>query len=610
MLNIYISFRNWAVAMIVLSLIGLAIGLEVALALSTKYHGFPTPTRNVFMGFSPRFLTVCFFSTLLVAGLLIIWQSSDRSYRELQPYIALAKGNVTAAEGLLANYVSCHVYCIPQLMRSHQAVRPEVSYLKQTTVILSLTKHVGIFVQSTNTLGLALDVDQLTAFSAAAGFAEAAVFHGLPDPPFIRGGWSISEFEFPAWSVLNGTLSVNTTAVQTNASCEVPTAFQLSTPGTTDFTIQASSAAGCNASVTFDPETSSNMQYGVVSVAGCGATEVQFQPVMFWFFHRKSDDILTPQGASVFCTPTIRAYNVIADVDLNNGSIIRVTQLDNVTTPNNVTGSPLNGQAFNSLKFPPSNDSIVQARAISISAGVSGAIFRFASQLWGDVQSTFDDPNGFLAITSKVYTQHLSISAKSIYFVAATSQSPAKLGSLVPRLWIDAFPTHALAVVLTLIALSALSLHIAHSRQRRRFFLAASPGSIAHIVAMTAHARFGEQLYPYDDDETLARKLAGLQFGLDPRTGAVVADRDVGSVTPYTLTTASACSSSTALSDRTVSVLSDTRPMRPSSMADEKRDARARASTSALSDSTAGRSREVESQTARLLQVDEKRGAR
>jgi hypothetical protein len=59
---------------------------------------------------------------------------------------------------------------------------------------------------------------------------------------------------------------------------------------------------------------------------------------------------------------------------------------------------------------------------------------------------------------------------------------------------------------------------------------------------MTAHARFGEKLYPYDDDETLARKLAGLSFSLDPRTGAVVADRDVGPVnarvglvTPYTV---------------------------------------------------------------------------
>lgn len=102
---------------------------------------------------------------------------------------------------------------------------------------------------------------------------------------------------------------------------------------------------------------------------------------------------------------------------------------------------------LHSIKFPPSNDTFVQARATSISAGVSGAIFRFAAQLQGGVQDTFD--NGFLPITEKVFvcsiptlfrtrltglqTQHLSISAKSIYFVKAPSTVPASMVSLVPR---------------------------------------------------------------------------------------------------------------------------------------------------------------------------------
>jgi len=148
-----------------------------------------------------------------------------------------------------------------------------------------------------------------------------------------------------------------------------------------------------------------------------------------------------------------------------------------------------------------------------------------------------------LNITEQVYTQHLAISAKSVYFVNALSTAPASMISLVPRLVIDELPAHALAIVMTLIGFLALFIHIVHSRHRRRFFLAASPGSIAHIISITAHARFGEKLYPYDDDETLARKLAGLSFSLDPRTGAVVADRDVGPVasppvgfvTPYNL---------------------------------------------------------------------------
>ncbi|KAJ7444923.1 hypothetical protein FB451DRAFT_74483 [Mycena latifolia] len=655
------TLRNWVVVVVVLTLIGLAIAIEVSLVISTNNGGFPTPERNVFARFSPRFFTA-FFPTLLVAGLLLIWQSSDRSYKELQPYIVLARGNVTAAEGLLANYSGLSVYSIivnaikfrhflillstvTTLLGSF--LQPLAGSIIQIEQLPQTTN--GIFVTSTKTIGLAPDIAQLNAFLAAAGFAEAAVFHSLPDPPFIHGGWSVAEFELPTGPVLNGTLSVNTTAIQTAANCEVPQASTLlNTPGTSNFTIQALNSAGCSGSVTFDPEsTSSGTQYGAINV-DCGSSDdVQFQPVMFWFFHRKDDD-QTPQGASVFCSPTIKAFNVIVETDLNNGSTIGITPLDSVATSNNVTGNPQNGQAFNGLKFPSSNDTFVEARATSIRAGVSGAIFRFASQSSGGVQPSFDDPNGFLNITVQVFTQHLSLSANSIYFVKALSTVPAKMVSLAPRFVIDAFPAHALAAVLTLIGLSALLLHIAHSRQRRRFFLAASPGSIAHIISMTAHARFGEQLYPYDDDETLARKLAGLSFSLDPRTGAVVADRDVGPVntpvglvTPYTVTPYSVPNmrpraSSSALSASSMAeTYSDeaqsqsTRLLPP--MGDEKRWGRDRASSRGLGlgegSSSAGsqlelqnmrqlpayfddRNQDPESQSTRLLppSADEKRG--
>ncbi|KAJ7271966.1 hypothetical protein B0H12DRAFT_1228827 [Mycena haematopus] len=550
-----ITLRNWVVAVVVVTLLGLAIVIEISLAYSKANGGFPTPERKLFTSVSPAFFTA-FFPTLLVAGLLIIWQSSDRSYRELQPYIVLARGNVTAAEGLLANYSGLSVWGV---ITNALKFRHYLILLSTVTTLLgSLLQPLagsiiqieqlpkttnGVFIQSTSTIGLAPDIPDLNAFLAAAGFTQAAVFQGLPDPPFIHAGWSVAEFQLPSHAMLNGTMSVNTTAVQTIANCETPQSATLTAEGD-DFTIQAWNAAGCTGTVMFDPDSSST-QYGVLAVENCGEDDIEFQPIMFWFFARTNDATSTPQGASIFCNPSINVFNVMAQTDLNNGSIIGVTTLDNVTTSNNVTGSPQNGRAFNSIKFPLSNDSFVQARAVSIGAGVSGAIFRFAAQLPGGVQSTFNDPNGFLGITQQVYTQHLAISAKSIYFVEALSTAPASIVSLVPRFVIDELPAHALSVALALIGFSALFLHIAHSRHRRRFFLAASPGSIAHIISMTAHARFGEKLYPYDDDETLARKLAGLSFSLDPRTGAVVADRDVGpltappvvgtGITPYTL---------------------------------------------------------------------------
>jgi hypothetical protein len=56
------------------------------------------------------------------------------------------------------------------------------------------------------------------------------------------------------------------------------------------------------------------------------------------------------------------------------------------------------------------------------------------------------------------------------------------------------------------------------------FGLTSPPGTIASIVALTAHSGFGELLLPYDDTATMRRKLAGLRFRLDQRTGAIVAE--------------------------------------------------------------------------------------
>jgi len=179
--------------------------------------------------------------------------------------------------------------------------------------------------------------------------------------------------------------------------------------------ISATSVNGCVKNITFNPALS-GQQYGVSNVPGCSnASDIDFQPVMFWYFHTKADG--TAEGQSVFCQPTINAFNVIATASLNNGSLINTTIVGDYLPANNVTGSPLSGQAFNAVVFDNSNNSFIQARATAVNNGVPGAIFRYASQLAGGPESTFADPSGFLNITQKVYTQHLSISAQAIYFV-------------------------------------------------------------------------------------------------------------------------------------------------------------------------------------------------
>lgn len=132
-------------------------------------------------------------------------------------------------------------------------------------------------VSGTKVIGLASDIGDLSAFVAAAGFAEAAAFHGLPDPPFVTGGWATAEFlvrirhktnrpqlirfssKFPTDSSLNGTMVLNTTGVQTQLNCANPAKTTLTpSPDNINFTIDATSVDDCVHNITFNPRVSSS----------------------------------------------------------------------------------------------------------------------------------------------------------------------------------------------------------------------------------------------------------------------------------------------------------------------------------------------------------------
>jgi hypothetical protein len=108
------------------------------------------------------------------------------------------------------------------------------------------------------------EISTLSPFVAAAGFADASISNGLGDPPFVLGGWGVEEFVFPTDPLLNGSMVVNTTAIQTNPQCQNP----LETPSvnfTTDgvnmeiigtLTKIPGLQEGCKQSVQFDPNVS------------------------------------------------------------------------------------------------------------------------------------------------------------------------------------------------------------------------------------------------------------------------------------------------------------------------------------------------------------------
>ncbi|KAK7028265.1 tubulin beta chain [Favolaschia claudopus] len=516
-----------------LIMLGLGIALEVGVQLSSKNGGFAVPQKNVFSTVSTQFL-LSFFPTLFVIPVGFMWRILDTALRQYQPYVTLAKGNATAEESVLLDYI--YLGPIRSMFRAlkynHRVIfwsslLATWTYIFQPLAgsifqIQTRSQSQDITAQSIRHLGLAPDVGELNAFAAAAGFVQAAVFNELQDPPFIHGGWATAQFIFPRNTGLNGSVTVNTTGIQTNANCSNPTGPpQISAgPNATSSIITATSIDGCAGNVTFNP-TVADLQYGVSNVLNCGPNQnnVTFEPVVFWYYQKRADNG-QQEARTIFCNPTMKLFYVEAAADLSSGQLTNVTIVNDYTTDTNVTAQP----PFNALIFEPNPNPFIEARATATRVGVPGAVFRSALQQASGLQSVFDATNKFLDLTSTVYTQHLSVAAKSIYFVPDDAQLSAVETFEVPRLWIDPFPAHILAFFLFASGFLGVFLQLINRRQRRNLFLAAQPGSIGAAVALTSRSGFGDLLLPYDDVATIEKKLDGLRFRLDKRTGAILAD--------------------------------------------------------------------------------------
>ncbi|KIM44270.1 hypothetical protein M413DRAFT_443289 [Hebeloma cylindrosporum] len=529
-----------------LLMLGLGIGLEVAIFVSNKNNGFKVPESNVFDVFgdvSGQFLA-SFFPTLLIMPFAFAWRELDWNLRWYQPYVVLQKGNAVAEESLLLDYISLGP--LLSLFRAMQYKHRVIFWSSFTAILTYLFQPLtgSIFqirqapqldtttVIGTKSVGLAPDVSNLSGFMAAAGYVDASVIHGLGDPPFVQRGWATAEVIFPKNPYLNGTLTVNTFGIQSNVNCSNPSEKPVLTPaGGTSLILSSKSIDGCAHNLTFDPNVAT-LQYGVDPVPCPGkaaSLDVQFQPVMFWYYHIRDYDG-TQEVKTVFCTPYIAVAEVQVVANLNDGLLANVKKVGDATQYNNVTSGTQAGEVFNGLIFDNVTNPFIQARAVATRSIVPGAVFRAAQLLPNGSQSAFDLPNGLLDLTSTLYTRHLSVSAQAVYFVGQNTSLPADIVSLVPRLKVDGLPAHLLALLLVMTGIIGVFLHIIHRRARKRLLLAAPPGSIASVVALTARSGFGELLLPYDDEITLEKKLDGLRFRLDRRTGAILADDHVPEV--------------------------------------------------------------------------------
>ncbi|KLO16854.1 hypothetical protein SCHPADRAFT_937561 [Schizopora paradoxa] len=512
----------------------LAIALEVALSISQRHNGFSVPQKNAFKFASQQFLT-SFVPICFVVPLVWLWESKTWLVKRYQPYINLSRGNTTAEDSILLDYISLNtIYAVYlSFMKKHwlvffsavaglttAALQPLAGSIFDVTQVPVNTTTSVI---SNRTLGLDPNRATLSNFVASAGYVQAAVSNNLPDPPFVHGPWAAADFTIINGDYLNGTVAAQTIGIRQNATCSAPTNVTLDTTSAApNFTITGTSAQNCKLTFPFNPQNAAQ-QYGVQAVANCGRNgnvTQAFQPVFFWFFHTNTAG--TPQANGVFCEPTLEVFNIIGNASIVSNALGNVTIISNITSQNNVTGAPLNGIPYNAVVFDPSPDEFTAARATATNNGVPGAILSsFVRQ--NDLQSGFDTPDGFLNETTQIYTQHLALVAKNTYMISVAQTIPSITESLRPRLVLEPLASHALAVVLFIIGLIMLFVGVQHRRERKGVFLASAPGSIASATCLTSHSGFGELLNPYDTDFEVALKMGQLLFCLDERTGAITA---------------------------------------------------------------------------------------
>jgi len=165
---------------------------------------------------------------------------------------------------------------------------------------------------------------------------------------------------------------------------------------------------GCTFSYSVGPTVSH--LFGADVMPDCNNTGIPayFRPVVLWFF---TYDTTPPQGSATLCSPTISLWDVIATVDINTGNLTSVQEIqpfNSSTSPfallsENVTGTPLNGRAFNGIIFNLTDaNEFVIARSNATKLQLPASIFQAAATAPGGLAVAFQT-NSFVEMATKVY---------------------------------------------------------------------------------------------------------------------------------------------------------------------------------------------------------------
>jgi hypothetical protein len=168
---------------------------------------------------------------------------------------------------------------------------------------------------------------------------------------------------------------------------------------------------GCTFTYTVNQTTAHLFGTNVMDDCDNTGTPEFFRPIVLWFF---TYDTTPPQGSATFCNPTISLWDVTATVDIPTGNLLSVEEIapfNSSTSPfaslsGNVTGSPMNGRAYNGVRFNLTTvDEFVIARSNATDLQLPASVFQAASQAPGGLSTAFQT-NSFVGMATKIYVSN------------------------------------------------------------------------------------------------------------------------------------------------------------------------------------------------------------
>ncbi|KAF9521812.1 hypothetical protein CPB83DRAFT_921888, partial [Crepidotus variabilis] len=365
-------------------------------------------------------------------------------------------------------------------------------------------------------------------FMAGAGYSGAWVLYNLPQPPFTKYPYTVAPFQLPTFVTTNGTAVANTTAIKTETNC---VAVPVNMAKHSDGSGWTNNATYNQCSISFEVDVFSRILFAGSDLPVCGFDPLpEFSPVVFWYFSY----IPSPQAAASFCTPTMSFWEVNVAVDVQTGNITQVTELRpfSNTSPfssssSNVTGAPLNGQAYNGLSFNLTNpDRFVLARQNATRLQLPAAVYAATD----GPQGFSDSFNGDLLtqLTDKIYGVYLTLVSREIYFLPNSEPIIVQVKTFRNRVFMSDVATHLLAVAMFILAFFATIVNIFHREDRRFLRLAHEPGTIASAVSIGAQTGVAEVLADRQGERDIKEALRNKKFRFNTVSNKIMMEGEEG----------------------------------------------------------------------------------